>query len=95
MEKRTAITTPLWIKLCIPAVVAALFTFLAVSIAGGDMAPGMGKSTFHGALLVLPLVVGAKYGWTDTASVVFAFLAYFTASLVVTMALMRDKNKSG
>lgn len=91
MEKRTAITTPLWIKLCISAVVAAFFTLLAVSISWGGVAPESGKGLYYGALLVLPLAVGAKSGWTDTASVLFAFLSYFALSLTLVMALMREK----
>jgi hypothetical protein len=91
MEKRTAITSPLWIKFCISAVVAALCTLAAVSISWGGMAPGTGKGTFFGTLFVLPLAVGVNFGWADAASVWFAFLAYFALSLVAVLALIREK----
>lgn len=90
MEKRTAITTPLWIKLCISVVAASLLTLLAVSITWGGMAPAAGKPVFLGALLVLPLIMGTKSGWVDAASVMFAFLTYFVLSVAAVLALMRE-----
>lgn len=72
MTNRTAITTPLWIMLGMAAIVAMLLTFVAASIAWGDMAPVAGRPLNIGALLVLPLVIAAKCAWTIAASAVFA-----------------------
>lgn len=91
MENRTAITTSLWIKLCISAVVATLLTLLAVSITWGGMAPIAGKQLFLGALLVLPLTIGKNFGWADSASVMFTFLTYFALSVAAVLALIREK----
>lgn len=55
MTNRTAITTLLWIMRGMAAIVAMLLTFVAASIARGDMAPVAGKPLTLGALLVLPL----------------------------------------
>ena len=91
MESRTAITTSLWIKLCISAVVATALTLLAVSLTWGGMAPVAGKPLFIGALLVLPLTVGTSFGWANAASVMLAFLTYFGLSVAAVWALMREK----
>ncbi|PZO13302.1 MAG: hypothetical protein DCF26_17115 [Burkholderiales bacterium] len=91
MENRTAITTSLWIKLCISAVVATLLTLLAVSITWGGMAPVAGKPLLLGALLVLPLTIGTNFGWANAASMMFAFLTYFALSVAAVWLLMREK----
>ncbi|MFI5444559.1 hypothetical protein [Polaromonas sp. UC242_47] len=91
MEDRTAITTPLWMKFCIAAIVAALLTLVALSISWGGMAPVAGKPIAVGALLVLPLVIAAKYDWSATASVMLTFFTYFALSVGAVLALMRER----
>lgn len=91
MKMRTAVTNALWIKLGISAVAAALLTLVAVSMTWGGMAPGHGKATFYGALIVLPLALGANFEWSRTASTLFALLTYFALSMVIVLALAREK----
>ena len=91
MANQTAIATPLWMKLCIAAAVAMLLTLVAVSISWGGMAPAGGKSIAVGALLVLPLVIAAKYEWAAAASVMFTFFSYFALSVAAVLALTREK----
>ena len=81
----------LWIMLGMAAIVAMLLTFVAASIALGDMAPVAGKPLTLGALLVLPLVIAAKCAWTIAASAVFAYFTYFVLSFAVMLVLIRKK----
>lgn len=81
----------LWIMLGMAAIVAMLLTFVAASIAWGGMASVAGKPLTIGALLVLPLVIAAKYAWTIAASAVFTYFTYFVLSFAVMLVLMRKK----
>ena len=91
MENRTAITIPLWIKFSIAVLVAALLTLVAMSISWGGMTPVTGKPIALGALLVLPLVIAAKYDWSAIASVLLTLFTYFALSFGAVLALMRER----
>ena len=78
-------------KFCIAAIVAALLTLVALSISWGGMAPAAGQPIALGALLVLPLVIAAKYDWSATASVMLAFFTYFALSVGAVLALTRER----
>lgn len=77
------------------AIVAMLLTFVAASIAWGGMASVAGKPLTIGALLVLPLVIAAKYEWAIAASAVFAYFTYFVLSFAVMRVLMRKNEERG
>lgn len=91
MTNRTAITTPLWVRLGIATITAALATLAAVSMSWGGLPPAAGKHLVGGALLVLPLVLAAKLEWSTPASVVFTYFVYFVLSMSV-MFIFRRKN---
>lgn len=91
MTNRTAITAPLWVRLGIATITAALATLAAVSMTWGGLPPAAGKQLVGGALLILPLVLAAKCEWTALASVVFTYFVYFALSISV-MFIFRRKS---
>jgi hypothetical protein len=95
MANRTEISIPLWVMLGVAAIVAMLLTFVAASISWGAMASAAGKLLPIDALLVLPLVIAAKYEWTTPASVGFAFFTYFVVSIALVLVLGRKNEVRG